>query len=347
MTKKINEKNSDLRLILLKQLPKGVNFDPPKNLFKRSEQIAAKNLKEDKTLKKKEVQLKILICIICFIGIVMFVSYLSSYNPRQKKSHFKSHNINSITKTKNFKITEDQIEETASNGYSNPYFSNQPAKVGDSVSYKNQDSGNGGSLKSNQRVLNTPLYSANDGFGYDSKTSIRAPKLPITKNSYIRAYLENNISSQNSDMPFTAISYTELTPNGKLKIPKGSRFDLKVSRVSENHRVEMTSNFVVFPNGKEYSIRAIIIGDDNNLGVKSQTDYKLAKKGTGIVASSLLNAFSNSVSIAGSSSFGTNFAGEMAGNTSDSLDSALNYYGRNQGLSEFIPMNTRFKIVFH
>lgn len=46
------------------------------------------------------------------------------------------------------------------------------------------------------------------------------------------------------------------------------------------------------------------------------------------------------------SGFGSLFAGEVAGNTSDVLDSTLDYEMRKLKRSLSVPMNTRFKIVF-
>lgn len=343
-----DKKNSEKPfLILEKRLPDGITFKPPNKGQKPKITNLPKfyDKKMDKTLTKRERGL-IVFCILIFSLFAVFILFIMfSRHEHKRRMYQNPPKTEVITQTKSFVISLEQIENTSSENLYKTKNASQ-VKVGDEVSYKN-GSGNTdpSSLHSIKRNLSGPLYSSNDGFGYGTNSSIRAPKLPIGKNSYIRAYLENNITSDNVDAPITAISYTELFQNGKSIIPKGSKFIMKATKLTEDNRIQMSCEYVIFPDGKEYSVRALAVGEDNVAGISGDPNYKLAKKGTSVVASSLLDAASTTMTVAGNS-FGSVFAGKLAGNTSDSVDNAISYGSRNNGLSVAIPMNTRFKLVF-
>jgi hypothetical protein len=349
-----NTKKKEIKpsLILDKHLPADVTIELPATLIAKSHKtkqggsnqddkkikIIKKN--DDQTITKKEKNISIIIIILMLLmtSVVMFFTFKEK-ETRDRLVSDKIHKKGTVSSIKSFIITNDQLESTISDRM-NSRKKRAAIKVGDVVSYKEAKKPK--PIDGLYRNLKAPLYVDFDGFGGALNSKISSPKLPVLKNSYVRVYLETPLTSQSLNMPITAISYIALS--GPVKIPKGSKFIMKATGLSDN-RVLLTVSNVIFPNGNEYSVRGVAVGEDNLSGVQGQVNYKLAKKGSKIMASSLLNAASTSMSVTGNS-FGSIFAGEMAGQTSHAMDSALDYSTRNNGLDVYIPTNTRFKIVF-
>lgn len=332
------------KLVINRYLPENVNFISPKEddliPLAGSPKWASKN--KDKTITKKEKSWRLIIVGIAVLLMVGLIWMMMFKKPHKKSISLIDPQAKQLTQTKSFTITEEQIESTITGRPRSSKYSRKSSKknvkVGDKVTYKDKEE----DKKSHN--YNTPLYIKAISSSYGSTSGIRAPKLPIPKNSYIRVYLEREVTSGNMSIPVTAIAYVDLTYNGKVLIPKDSKLIGKTN-YSGGNRVGMAFNLVIFPNGKEYAIRGVALGEDNVAGIPGNVDYRLAKKGASIFASSLLNATSSTLSVTGDS-FGSIFAGNMAGSSSDSLDNAIEYGSRSNGMKISVPMNLRFKISF-
>lgn len=336
------------QLIINKFLPKGVVFIPPTAsvimpIFKSD--------KVDTTITKKEQHLKVVIALSLGVCVVLLFWLMSFGQDKKRAKYYQAPNPALLTKTKSLTITDTDIENTISpaNSSATGALPMKPGKgslkVGDQVSYRDKLIGD--ELAANQkRNFNTPLLIKADAASLTTGGTLRAPILPIAKNSYVRVYLESEVSSQNLDIPVTAVTYMDLTNNGHLMIPKGAKIIGSAQQVRDGNRVEMRFQYAIFPNGKEYSIRAVALGEDNGAGVEANVDYKLAKKGSSLLAKSLLAAASDTLMVTGGGSFGSAFAGNMAGGSADAMGGALSYESRNNGLTLKVPMNSRFKIVF-
>lgn len=341
-------------IVVNKYLPDGVEYTTPKeeDFYNISGSAKLNNDSSDNTITKKEKKIRMVIGVVVVIVVLGLLWILNSKQKNSGSIKPTKPDVDIITQTTQKKFTNFDVEGTmAPNIMTKPSqvnsqkSSQQKVKIGDHVSYKTGDENNN-SLNpfDAKRNYNTPLFIKYNPNGFNTTRGIRAPLLPVPKSSYVRVYLEREIGSGNLDMPVTAMSYVDMTYNGRVLIPTGSKFIGKTN-YSGGNRVIILFKYVVFPNGKEYSIKGMALGDDNVAGVPGQMNYKLAKKGSSVIASSLLNATASSLTMTGDS-FGSLFAGNMAGNTADSVDDAIDYTGRNNAMAITIPMNQRFKIIF-
>lgn len=334
-------KKNELTLTIFRKLPANIKPSIPKK-----EEIVKAELKEenkDTITKKEKIYRK---SWIIFIGIMVLVLTIFLFYGDKRERHTISINkdhIQEATKEATSHISTEDLEEIMLAGNSTEPHKLKNYKVGDDVSYKNTIS-NSVQKNNSDRKYNVPLLVVSDqGSQYSSLTS--APKLPIPKNAYLRAYLDRDVSSKNLEVPVTAVTYTDLIANGNLLIPKNSKLVGKAYQEKDSDRIGVYFNYVVMPNGKEYSIKGVALGEDNITGLPTEHDYKLASKGGSVLATSLLGAASTTASVAGDS-FGTIFAGELAGNTSDSLGNAIDYKSQFNGISVMSPMNTKLKVLF-
>lgn len=345
------EKNREDILIINNYMPEGVPTppDPSQECVDFTKTAHINNPEEDKTITKKERHLKLIISVAIVVGCLFFFWIMATKDkaPRKKSVQLSDEQTEKMTQTESKTITSTDIENTITGSNPNQNMTTQGPedkkdfKLGDKVSYKNKTGSNG---LSKDRNYNTPLYIKADQSSLGVGNGIRAAKLPLPANSYVRAYLEREISAENYNIPVTAICYADMTYNGKVLIPSGSKLIGQTGRASGN-RVGVSFSNVVFPNGNEYSVSGVALGDDNGGGIAGNVDYKMGKKSSSIFASSLLDAASSTLSISGNS-FGTNFAGSMADNTSNTIDDSISYSDRNNKISVFVPMNTRFKVLF-
>lgn len=326
------------QLVINECLPKDVIFTAPQ------QDVAKASLEKkvvDNTITKNEKCLKVVL--ILFAVLIMFILFwLMNTTPGKRRSpSFQENGMGDLTKVKSTTITDADIESTMSFGQAK--VKKESVKIGDRVSY-NEDSEN--VAYDQKRNFNTPLLIQAQNSGSAFGGGLRSPSLPIAPNSYVRVYLENEINSQNFDIPITALTYMDLTNNGHLIIPKESKLIGVAERPRNGSRVSILFETAIFPNGKEYSINGVALGDDNATGVAANVDYKLAKKSSALVASSLLSAASSTLLATGGSSFGSAFAGDMAGNASSSIGDGIDYESQNNGMALTIPENTRFKVLF-
>lgn len=290
---------------------------------------------------QKEKSKKIILIGILFIGIILLL-YLF-FTHKKNNTHEVALPVKDIVSPKQNLITTEAIEATITKTNMTPPMTspNDEVKVGDKVSYRDL-------MKKNRslddtRHFNTPLLitTLNGAMGFHNS----APKLSLPKNSSIKVYLESPLNSENVSVPIGAIAYTDLIIHSKMKIPKTSRFVGRATINSQNARMSLEFSSVTLPNGKEFSIRGVALGEDNIAGLQGTIDHRLSGKGAGMVATSLLDAASQSARFSGNG-FSTLFAGEMAGNTSDLMDSTLDYEMKQLRRKISVPMNTRFKIIF-
>ncbi|MBU0504526.1 hypothetical protein KJ708_00915 [bacterium] len=343
---------SGKHIVVNKYLPDGVEYSTPKeeDFYNIAGQANLNNKNTDNTITKKEKKVRMVIGVIIVIIVVGTLWLLSTKNKKSGSIKSDKSGIDVVTQATQKIFSNFDIEGTiAPNTMTKPSQTNsqnpsqQNVSIGDHVSYKTGDENSLNPFDA-KRNYNTPLFIKYDPNGFNTTRGIRAPLLPVPKSSYVRVYLEREIGSGNLDMPVTAMSYVDMTYNGRILIPSGSKFVGKTD-YSGGNRIMLVFNYVIFPGGKEYSIKGSSLGDDNVAGVPGQMNYKLAKKGSSVIASSLLNATASSLTMTGDS-FGSIFAGNMAGNTADSVDGAIDYSGRNNAMAITVPMNSRFKIIF-
>jgi hypothetical protein len=335
------KKKEELTLTIFSKIPTGIKPSIPKK-----EDISKPEIKEEKkdTITKKEkVYQKSWVYFMGFL-VFVFIGFLFHNDKREKHTvSIDQKHLKQATKEGDSEVTTEELENIILSGGNTSPQKIKNYKVGDQVSYKNSIP------KSSQkgisdRKYNVPLLVvSNQGSQHSSLTS--APKLPIPKNAYLRAYLDRDVSSKNMDIPVTAVTYTDLITNGNLLIPKNSKLVGKAYQEKDSARIGVYFNYVVLPNGKEYSIKGIALGEDNVTGLATEQDYKLAGKGGSVLAQSLLSAASTTANVSGNS-FGTIFAGELAGNTSNSLGNAIDYKSQFNGISVMTPMNTKLKVLF-
>lgn len=334
------KEKQELTLTIFRKLPTNIKPSIPKKEEMTKPEI--KEEKKDTITKKEKIYYKSWIFFVGALGIV-FMVFLFHNDKREKHiAKIDTTHLKQATKEGDSDVTTEQLESmVASNG--SGVYKQKVYKVGDQVSYKNSIPNNSKKSKSDRKYNVPLLVVSNQGSQYSSLTS--APKLSVPKNAYLRAYLDRDVSSKNIDVPVTAVTYTDLITNGNVLIPKNSKLVGKAYQERDSARIGVYFNYVVLPNGKEYSVKGIALGEDNVTGLPTEHDYKLAGKGSSVLAASLLNAASTTASVAGNS-FGTIFAGELAGNTSDSLGNAIEYKSQFNGISVMTPMNTKLKVLF-
>lgn len=352
MTEELNKNDPDPvvvnknRLIIHNELPSHVKFDQPvkPEKFFQQEPKFYKHVRDFLSLKNRRLKSFFIVLAVLCLGFFVFIS-ISKSPVKKRQSIYNPPEASSLTQTKSFTITTSDIEKTISLKEGDTQEALDPKKyvVGDKVLYKGTQIDEELLEELKDRNYDTPL---NIVLERGSSTNFYAERLYLPKNSYVRAYLDRSLHTGNLDIPVSGITFTDLKNNEEILLPKNSRLIGRAGVAMESDRVLVEFSSVVFPDGKEYSIRGVALGEDNVAGLPADLNYKLGQKSTNVFLRSMLGATGQSMTGFGNS-FGEAFAGNLANNTSDNLDEALDFEGRNNGVTVSVEMNTRFKVVFN
>ncbi|MBF0107306.1 MAG: TrbI/VirB10 family protein [Deltaproteobacteria bacterium] len=293
---------------------------------------------------KKRVGVIIFMILLGFL-VVYFVFYKGAKPERHRVTLPANKHASSPVTTLTNMVTTTALEKTMVQDQNKGFAGHRPVKTGDFVTYKEERQKNNleGNLKKD-RDYATPLLVVADKGALLSGTSSLS-KLPIPRDAYIRVTLDRDITSQNLDIPVTATAFVDLNYNGNVLIPKDSKLVGKAYIEKDSRRLGVYFNVAIFPSGREYNIKGMALGEDNVTGLAVETNYKLAQKSSSVVASSLLSAASNSLTLPGNS-FGGLFAGELADNASNSLENAMDYKDQFNHMTFAVMGGMRFKVVF-
>ena len=331
------------RLIIHNEIPGSVSVEVPKDSYEdlnESPKIERK-IKCDLSSKNKKLRFAVIVTSILAFSFLLFLMFSAPPNKRKRV------NISDKTlSSQNYKkvmITEDDIEQTISKLERPQKPVKKKYRLGDYVSYDDSIIDEKLLEELNGRDYSSPLKIVSNGGSFSSS---RSPKLHIPRNTTIRAYIDREIVSGNMSVPISAVTISDLMVSGRSILPKGSRLIGKAAPLSNTSRVQVLFSFVVFPNGKEFSIRALAVGEDNLGGLPGRMNYKVAQKGGNVLLKSLLGAGSSTLNAAGNG-FGQVFAGQMAANTGEHLNNAVALESQNNGISVAVAMNTRFKVLFN
>lgn len=330
--------------------PKNLEIDLPKKQVIESPKVVDNS--EDSLTQNERLLKKVWIVILFLCGFAI-LSLFGNENPKSKHHEVieavSPTNISSLPqKTISVKDLENTIRPGKQTSPELPIEGGKKSKykVGDQVGPQYQTQGQSFSNHSNgfKRNFDTPLQVVtNKEAQYGS---FSAPKLLIPKDAYIRGYLDREVSTGNMNIPVTATTYMDLNINGKVIIPEKSKLIGKAYQDRNSQRIGIYFNYVVLPNTKEYSIKALALGEDNIVGLAGDMDHKVPEKSVDMVASSILSAASTSARISGSS-FGSTFANDLAGQTADSFDDGLENQANQYQTSIRVPISTKFKVVFY
>jgi len=332
-------------IVINQYIPSNIKINEPPNEIFREKKLFIRDNNPDVTISPYLSKVKVVLAvsfILFFIGFFTFA--FTSKSNRDFRAHHSLKN-EEITEVKSLLVDEQILLENHSKKdppNDSALFGKNKVNVGDKVGYDgnnevSQDKYGKG------RNFNTPLLIVAEASRYHGNGS-SGEKLSIPDNLAVYVYLERDVMTGNLNAPVSAITYIDLKSNGKTLVPKGSRMIGKCQSIKGN-RIEMNFDNVVFSDGREYSVSGLALGEDNLSGVAGQLNRNFTKKTGNVFASALLDSASQSMNISGNS-FGTIFAGNMANETSDSLDNVIDQSSSNSGASIKIPANTRFKILF-
>ncbi len=318
--------------------------EPPNKLLKR-ELVPYKECNTDQTMSWLDKKVKVILAVVGIGGVMLgFLFMMLRGEDNKVYNSYQALKPKDVTEVKSTPINEMTILQTHTADEppkNSGLFGHKKVGVGDKVGYENQSTDpNLVDAQGRSRNFNTPqLIVANA-----SRSSSSNEKLPIPANTSAYVYLERDVMTGNLNAPVTAITYLDVKVNGKTVLPKGTRLIGQCQSVSDN-RIQINFDDVIFPDGREYGVRGMALGDDNLVGVAGDINRNVAKKTGNLFASSLLDAAAQSVSITGDS-FGTVFAGNVAENTGDSFGNVIDDSAEKSGMTIKVAANTRFKVQF-
>lgn len=318
----------------------------PNKLFEK-ELTELKDCNADQTMSPGEEKVKIILGTVGIGTVMLAFIFMMVRGGEEKVYHaYKALKPKDVTEVKSTRIDEMTILQTNTADEAPKknaaVFGTQKVEIGDKVSYENTNP-NLVDAQGKNRNFNTPLLIvANAGRSYGGHSSNE--KLPIPSNTVAYVYLERDLMTGNLDAPVTAVTYLDVKSNGKTVLPKGARLIGQCQSVSGN-RIQINFENVIFPDGREYAVRGMALGEDNLVGVAGDINRNIAKKTGNLFASSLLDAAAQSMSITGDS-FGSVFAGSMADKTGDSFDNVVDDSAERSGMTIKVAASTRFKVVF-
>lgn len=105
----------------------------------------------------------------------------------------------------------------------------------------------------------------------------QSQELKVNTGVKIKAHLANAVFSFNVSSPVIAVSDEEINTNTDIPIPKGTQFIGEASVIKSRDRVNIRFSTMVFPDGKEYKIRAMALSLDGSGGVTGRVDKDFDK----------------------------------------------------------------------
>ncbi len=332
-------------IIVNRHLPNDVMLERPPNALIGQKQALLKDCNPDTTMSFRDIKTKQVVGILFLLLVMGAFLFMMKADNKPQYNAYHSLKPKEVTELVSIPINEATI--LATNSEDDPkiskggMFGSSKVKIGDKVvaqEDKNLFDANG-----KGRNFNTPLLIvANGSKTFGSRST--GEKLTIPTNTYAYVYLERDLMTGNLSTPVSAVTYIDVKSGNKVILPKGSRLIGQCQSINGN-RIQIRFESVIFADGREYSIDGLALGDDNIAGVAGAVNRNIAKKTGNLFASSLLGAAAQTMSITGNS-FGTILAGNVAENTSDSLENVVDDSASRSGMTIKVSANTRFKIVF-
>lgn len=113
-------------------------------------------------------------------------------------------------------------------------------------------------------------------------------QLGIPAGAKIPAVLSDRIFSFNVAAPVTAVVPKDFLFKEKVVIPKDSRFLGEVNIVKSVDRVNVRFEALIFPDGREFRVRALALSEDGSAGVRGKVDKHTDTKVLKAVGETLL-----------------------------------------------------------
>ncbi len=97
-------------------------------------------------------------------------------------------------------------------------------------------------------------------------------KLGISAGTKIPAVLSDRVFSFNVAAPVTAVVAKEFLVDDETTVPKSSRFLGEVNVLKSVNRINIRFDLLIFPDGREFRVRAIALSEDGSSGIKGKVD---------------------------------------------------------------------------
>jgi type IV secretory pathway VirB10-like protein len=117
-------------------------------------------------------------------------------------------------------------------------------------------------------------------------------RLGLPSGTKISGLLSNRIFSFNVAAPVLAVVAKDVTWQGKVVIPKDSRFLGEASVLKSLDRINVNFELLIFPDGHEMHIRAMALSEDGSSGIKGKVEKHRDVKTLKAVGETLLGGVS-------------------------------------------------------
>lgn len=121
-----------------------------------------------------------------------------------------------------------------------------------------------------------------------TKSTWTKEKLGLPSGLKVPAMLTSRIFSFNVDVPVIAEMEKDFVYDGKVMIPKNSRFLGEAGVVKSLNRINVRFDLLIFPDGRELKIRGLALSEDGSSGIKGEVDKHTDRKVLKAIGESLL-----------------------------------------------------------
>lgn len=234
----LESKNADI--------PKENDVEPAQNFFSGF----LKNL-----LKKRSLQIGAVILIISILAISHFLSgkdkkkdEVAQLQKGEEREVYKEKNLKRIIENAETGKTEGRakIKPPGAKGEKRNYATDMAVFV-----FERKE-------KNNERAVKP------------SPEREKAEKLGLPPGAKIPAHISGTLFSFNTEAPVTAVVSKDIEKDGKIVIPKNSRFLGEADVLKSLDRINVRFRLLVFPDGTELKARAMALSCDGSSGIKGR-----------------------------------------------------------------------------
>ncbi len=113
-------------------------------------------------------------------------------------------------------------------------------------------------------------------------------KLGLSAGTLIPARVQGTIFSFNTKAPVICAVTKDIEKDGKILIPKDSRFLGEADVIKSINRINVSFHLLIFPDGREMKVRAMAVSADTSAGIKGRIDKHHDQRALKAVGETLL-----------------------------------------------------------